>query len=69
VADLKALGSVAKEQAVTQTYLGGTMLILPLTYFYNVKSLFFGYDPLCMSLYDAVADDSCSDPAKKLPVP
>ncbi len=67
--DLNALGSVAREQSVTQTWLRGTMLILPLTYCFNVYSLFFCYDPLCMSLHDAVADDSCSVRVKKLPDP
>jgi hypothetical protein len=34
--------------------------------YFNVQSLFFGYGPLCMSLHDAVADDSCSDSLKKV---
>jgi hypothetical protein len=33
---------------------------------FYVKLLFFRYGPLCMSLHDAVADDSCSDLTREI---
>jgi hypothetical protein len=53
--DLKAFGNVAKEQAATEMWLPPAMLIEPQTYCFNVKSLFFCYDPLCVSLHPALA--------------